>query len=101
MVPQKISMEATQNKKHQYLEQTARALRDHELASWTDKAVCFSLRFTYQTTHRRALLKLEDLRGHPETNCFNFLFIECAREDFISIAIPPTGLTAPFQIVLL
>jgi hypothetical protein len=41
--------------------------------------------------------KLGDLPGHPETNCFNFLFIECAREDFISIAIPPSGLTAPFQ----
>jgi hypothetical protein len=90
-------MEATQNEKHQYLKQTARALRDHESASWTDKAACFSLRLDYQTTHCRALLKLEDLRGHPETNCFNFLFIECAREDFASIAIPPTGLRAPFQ----
>jgi hypothetical protein len=96
-VPQRISMEATQNEKHQYLKQTARALRDHESASWTDKAACFSLRLDYQTTHCRALLKLEDLRGHPETNCFNFLFIECAREDFASIAIPPTGLRAPFQ----
>jgi hypothetical protein len=97
MVPQNISMESTQNEKHQYLQQTAKALRDHESASWTDKAACFSLRFNYQMTHRRALLKLKDLCGHPETNCFNFLFIEFAREDFVPIAIPPTGLTAPFH----
>jgi hypothetical protein len=97
MVPQKISMESTQNEKHQFLEQTARALRDHESASWTDKAACFSQRFNYQTTHRRALLKLKDLHGQPETNCFNFLFIECAREDFGFIAIPNGGLTPNFQ----
>jgi hypothetical protein len=41
MVPQKISMGSTQNEKHQFLEQTARALHDHKSASWTDKVAWF------------------------------------------------------------
>jgi hypothetical protein len=75
MVPRKLAQAATQNEKHQYLSQTTRALRDHELASWTDKAACFSMRFNYQTTHRRAGLKLANLKGQTHTNCFQFLYI--------------------------
>lgn len=98
MVPQKLGPNTTQNEKNQFLEQTARTLRDHKSASWTGKAACLTLQFNYQTTHRRAVLKVENLvRGHPETNCFNPLFIECAGENFAAIAIPAGGIIAPFQ----
>jgi hypothetical protein len=75
----------------------SQALRDHESSSWTDKSHAFTLRFNYQTTHRRAQLKLTDLKGQVHTNCYNFLYIGCAREDFATVAIPAGGLTAPFQ----
>jgi hypothetical protein len=97
MVPRRLAQEATQNKKHQYLSQTTRALRDHESASWTGKSACFSMRFNYQTTHRRAQLKLADLKGQTHTNCYQFLYINCARENFENIAIPNNGLIPNFQ----
>jgi hypothetical protein len=98
MVPRRLEPTASQNEKHLYLTQTSRALRDQESSSWTDKAHAFTLRFNYQTTHRQAQLKFIDLKGQVHTNCYNFLYIGCAREDFITIAIPAVGgLTANFQ----
>jgi hypothetical protein len=97
MVPHAIGLDAAQNDKHQFLEQTARVLREHPSASWIDKAACFTFRFDYPTTHGRAVMKLADLKGQTETNCFHFLFIECAREDFEAVPIPAAGLTPNFQ----
>jgi hypothetical protein len=91
MVPRRLTQAATQNEKHQYLSKTTRALQDHESAAWTDKTACFSMRFNYQTTHRLTKLKLAVLKGRTHTNGFQFLYINCARENFENIAIPQAG----------